>query len=312
MRRSVQMLTGILAAMTLGVLALGGSAWALPSGPFATASTPLSAPQGGTVTFSGTVPLDSRCPAGAAVQLTSTSASGGTNLFPSGLGPQVNRNTSGAFTVTYVIPASTPVGSYTVGLRCDGTTVGATEIVNVTAGSHVAPSIKVTPTSALPGATVTITGVAPTTGTVFCPSGDTTQLTSTAALFPPDGVGPQLQRSASGAFQATYVIPSTTSPGTYTVGVRCAGANLVTKTTLQVSAPATSTTAAPSTTTPATTSLTTAPAAAAPTTASSASTTVPGSTHGKKSHSPLRWVALGLLVVVFLGAVVLVIAKRDR
>ena len=86
-------------------------------------------------------------------------------------------------------------------------------------------AMTVSPSSIAPGGTVTISGSVPVTGAASCPAGDPAQLTSIADLFPPDGFGPQAPRDATGAFRTGYTVPPTTKPGTYTIVVRCGGAN---------------------------------------------------------------------------------------
>jgi hypothetical protein len=93
------------------------------------------------------------------------------------------------------------------------------------------PSITVSPSTAAPGATVTFSGNIPAAGD--CPPGSA-GLTSTAALFPPDGFGPPAPSDADGNFQVTYTIPAATAPGTYTIGMRCGGGNVGVSTSLQV------------------------------------------------------------------------------
>lgn len=99
--------------------------------------------------------------------------------------------------------------------------------------SSAGASISVSPSSTPAGGTVSFSGVVPTSGTPSCEPGDAT-LTSDAALFPPDGFGPQAPRDASGAFQVNFHVPATTPAGTYSVGVRCGGANVGVSTSLTV------------------------------------------------------------------------------
>jgi hypothetical protein len=51
-------------------------------------------------------------------------------------------------------------------------------------------------------------------------------VTSEAALFPPDGFGPTATRDSDGSFAIDYTVPASTTPGTYTVGLRCGGGNV--------------------------------------------------------------------------------------
>ena len=303
----------IVAVLALVVWALGApaspaSAWSMIT------PTSLSAPQGATITISGFVMASSTCPPGALVQLTSTPAPGGTDLFPGGLGPQVPLDTSGSFKATFVIPASTPVGAYTIGFRCGGT-VGTTQTLTVTAGSQVKPSISVSPTSAQPGTSVTISGVLPTTGALSCPSSDATQLTSTASLFPPDGFGPMVSRDTSGKFHTSYAIPSTATPRTYSIGMRCGGGNVGVAASLQVTAVASTTTTTPaSSKTTISTALTTTTTAVSTTTVPATTTpsSRPASAKSKSTGGELRWVALGALVLVALAGAAHYLVRHRR
>jgi hypothetical protein len=106
------------------------------------------------------------------------------------------------------------------------------------APAQTGASVTVSPASTPAGGTVMFSGVVPASGTPSCAPGDAT-LTSDAALFPPDGFGPQAPRDATGAFQVDFQVPASTAPGTYSVGVRCGGGNVGVSTSLTVtSAPA--------------------------------------------------------------------------
>jgi hypothetical protein len=92
--------------------------------------SPTTEAAGASASIAGGVPITA-CPAGETAQLTSTA-----DLFPpDGFGPQVTRDASGNFTTSYTIPASTPPGDYSIGLRCGGGNVGVTTTLHVTAGS---------------------------------------------------------------------------------------------------------------------------------------------------------------------------------
>ena len=301
--------------MAVIVLALGapvGAAAAAASAGSLVAATSLSAPQGGTVTIAGNVSPSGTCTPGSTVQLTTTPTSGTANLFPDGLGPQLTTDASGNFHTSLVIPATAPVGSYTLGIRCGTANVATNEILTVTA--HTPPSITVSPGSIQAGNAITVTGVVPTTGASSCPSGDAVVLTSTAALFPPSGSGPQAGRDGTGNFHTSYTVPAATAAGSYSIGVRCGGGNVGVTATLQVTASATTTTTTvPATTTTVAPAPTTTVASGTTTTVSPVptTTTVP-SAHGKttsKTHS-LRWVALGVLVLVLLIALVVYFVQR--
>jgi len=112
---------------------LPGSAF--PAGSSITVS-PASVPAGGTVSFSGVVPTSGTpsCAPGPAT-LTDSSA-----LFPpAGFGPQAARNAIGRFHVTFHVSASTPPGTYSVGIRCGGGNVGVAASLTVTRARPAAP-----------------------------------------------------------------------------------------------------------------------------------------------------------------------------
>src|SRR5688500_6683672 len=81
-----------------------------------------------------------------------------------------------------------------------------------TAGAQGA-TIDVSPPAVAAGGSVTVSGLVPTTGDNSCPEADVATLTSDAALFAPDGFGPDLARDAAGAFQLTYVVDPATVAG---------------------------------------------------------------------------------------------------
>ena len=84
-------------------------------------------------------------------------------------------------------------------------------------------SISVSPSTVPAGGTVHISGSIPVKK---CPASDSATVTSEAALFPPDGFGPSAARDANGQFALDYAVPTSTPPGTYTVGLRCGGGNV--------------------------------------------------------------------------------------
>ncbi|HKT00729.1 MAG TPA: hypothetical protein VJT31_14460 [Rugosimonospora sp.] len=94
--------------------------------------------------------------------------------------------------------------------------------------------LSVRPQSVRPGGRILITGFIPTSGAQSCLAGDAAIPTSTAALFPPDGFGPPAPRSNTGRFEIRYVVPTSTPPGTYRIGVRCGGGNVGVSATLRV------------------------------------------------------------------------------
>jgi hypothetical protein len=118
----------------LGVAAVGGLlAVVLLASPAAAAAgtitvSPSVVSVGDAVTISGLVST-AACPISDGVTITST-----TGLFPqAGFGPTASRNASGAFSVTYTVPLSTPPGTYLVGLRCGGGNVGVEAKLQVVA-----------------------------------------------------------------------------------------------------------------------------------------------------------------------------------
>ncbi|WP_412734673.1 hypothetical protein [Krasilnikovia sp. MM14-A1259] len=94
------------------------------------------------------------------------------------------------------------------------------------AAAQVQAEVSVHPDTIHPGGHVVITGVVPAGGPQSCPAGNAAVPTSTAALFPPDGFGPEAPRNHSGHFSIAYVVPASTPPGTYVIGVRCGGGNV--------------------------------------------------------------------------------------
>jgi hypothetical protein len=94
-------------------------------------------------------------------------------------------------------------------------------------------SINVSPTTVPPGGVVHISGSVPVKN---CPASDAATITATAALFPPDGFGPNADRDSNGDFAVDYTVPVSTPPGTYDVGVRCGGGNVGVAAALTVSA----------------------------------------------------------------------------
>ena len=84
-------------------------------------------------------------------------------------------------------------------------------------------SISVSPSVVSAGGTVHISGSVPVNE---CPASDSATVTSEAALFPPDGFGPSAARDSNGQFELDYTVPTSTAPGTYSVGLRCGGANV--------------------------------------------------------------------------------------
>ncbi len=123
----------VLAALALTGVALDAAPAAAAAGSVTVA--PAAVPAGGTVTISGSVD-PAQCPASDGVTLTSTAA-----FFPpDGFGPVAARTASGAFSVSHTVPASTPPGSYSIGLRCGGGNVGVSATLRVSAQVSQVPS----------------------------------------------------------------------------------------------------------------------------------------------------------------------------
>ena len=90
--------------------------------------SPSTVSAGSTVHISGSIPVN-KCPASDGATVTGEAA-----LFPpDGFGPTANRDSGGAFAVDYVVPTSTPAGTYSVGLRCGGGNVGVSASLTVAA-----------------------------------------------------------------------------------------------------------------------------------------------------------------------------------
>jgi len=134
----------------------------------------------------------------------------------------------------------------------------------------------------------------PVSGTRSCAAGDPVELTSTAALFPPDGFGLQVARDAAGNFHTTYTIPTATPPGTYSIGLRCGGGNVGVSVPLQVTQPSTTTSAAGTSSVP------------------TATTNAPPLGRQHKSSSSTGWILLGALVVLIAVGVAVFFFRRGR
>ncbi|HEX3424929.1 MAG TPA: hypothetical protein VHT30_02280 [Acidimicrobiales bacterium] len=312
----------VAALASLGATLLGSGAWAASPGP----SNTVSAPQGGSFSVSAIVPPSLTCAGGTPVRITSAPVSGTANLFPNGLGPQVPRDANGNFSATITIPLTTPVGSYTIGVACNGTQEEVLETLMVTAATTTTTgrtsttqttqtlSLRVTPTSSALGQSVTFSGSAPTAGNGVCPAGDTTQLVANASLFPPSGIGPQFSRDANGNFNVVYKIPAAATPAIYTVGIRCGGGTLSATVMLKVM-PATTTTSSTSSTT------STLPSTSSTTLVSFPSTSGPSPTffaipttiaNASSSHSGTIGTAALIALVLVILAGLLAVARRRQ
>lgn len=92
--------------------------------------------------------------------------------------------------------------------------------------SAAGSTITVSPSTVPAGASTTISGSIPTTGTASCPADEPVTFTSSQALFPQGGFGPTATRSTTGSFTVTYVVPRSTPAGTYAIGMRCGGGDV--------------------------------------------------------------------------------------
>jgi hypothetical protein len=130
---------------------------------------PSSASPGDFITISGNVPTDG-CPSSDAAQLTSTA-----ELFPpDGFGPPATRAPTGDFSTQYAIPASTPPGDYSIGVRCGGGNVGISAVLHVVEATTTTAS---TTTTTKP----TTTSASTTTSTTTMASASSAPPSSSAA-----------------------------------------------------------------------------------------------------------------------------------
>jgi hypothetical protein len=97
------------------------------------------------------------------------------------------------------------------------------------------PSVSVSPSTVSAGGTVHISGSIPVQG---CPASDGATVTGLDVLFPPDGFGPTATRDSNGDFALDYTVPTSTPADTYSVGIRCGGANVGVAASLTVTSPA--------------------------------------------------------------------------
>jgi hypothetical protein len=101
--------------------------------------SPSTAAQGDTVTISGHVP-PSPGECSELVRLTDA------ELFPpDGFGPQVPLDAKGGFVTIYTIPADTPPGTYSIGMRCGGGNVGVSATLQVTQAAAPAAPVPAQP-----------------------------------------------------------------------------------------------------------------------------------------------------------------------
>jgi hypothetical protein len=117
----------VAAMATIAVVVLaGGPAFANQNANGSISVSPPVVASGGTVHVSGSVSVQG-CPQSDSAIVTGIDA-----LFPpDGFGPSVDRDADGAFATDYTVPASTPSGTYQIGLRCGGGDVGVTASLTV-------------------------------------------------------------------------------------------------------------------------------------------------------------------------------------
>ena len=153
-RRSLSRAVG---AALIGIVVLVvpvGPAWAAAS----ITVEPSTASPGDTITISGNVPTDG-CPSSDAAQLTSTA-----DLFPpDGFGPPATRAPTGDFSTDYAINASTPLGDYSIGVRCGGGNVGVSTVLHVVAAATTTMPTSTTTSTTTRSSTTTSTSTTTTT-----------------------------------------------------------------------------------------------------------------------------------------------------
>jgi hypothetical protein len=133
---------------------------------------------------------------------------GGTLGLP--LKAPMNLTQNGVFTVTVNLPASISPGTYTPPLTCDDGTMRSSTLTVITVPP---PTVTVRPSTAIPGATVTVTA---TCGTGL---GTISATLDSSSLGPPGQI--QMQQSNPGQFFATLNLPTSVSPGEYPLSVVC-------------------------------------------------------------------------------------------
>jgi hypothetical protein len=119
-----RLLIGVAAAVLAAVL-VAAPAYAAKKASISVSPSTVSA--GGTVHVSGSIPVKG-CPASDGATVVGQAA-----LFPpDGFGPTTKRDANGDLALDYTVPASTPAGTYDVGLRCGGANVGVAASLTVT------------------------------------------------------------------------------------------------------------------------------------------------------------------------------------
>jgi len=176
-----------------------------------------------------------------------------------------------------------------------------------TPASAQAASVEVSPSSVAAGGTVQISGTLSGDAAASCSEGVT--LTSDAALFPPDGFGPQVSVAANGRFETDYTVPESTTAASYSIGLRCGGGNLGVSASLEVTGAGSATTAS-NTTAPTAVTSTGAAGTTTPATASATSTTTTDSGDGGGDNTP--WIIVGVIAVLAVLAVGAALTWRRR
>ena len=188
------------AILTLaGAASLAASAVpAFAQGPTVDVS-PSTAPPGASVTF--TVACDHTTAIHAWLL-------GGTLGLP--LKIPMNLVQNGVFSVTVTLPQSISPGTYSPPLTCSDGTMRSSTLTVVTVPP---PTVTVRPSIATPGATVTVTATCGTGLGTISATLDASSLGLSAQI--------QMQQSRPGQFVAPLNVPTSTSPGEYSLSVVC-------------------------------------------------------------------------------------------
>jgi hypothetical protein len=174
-RRSVSRVVGSVLVVIVVLLATATTASASAN----ISVDPTTASPGDSVTIAGNVPTDG-CPADDAAQLTSTA-----ELFPpDGFGPPAGRDASGNFSIQYAVPASTQVGTYSIGVRCGGGNVGISAELEIVAApvTTTITTAKATTTTTAPKTTTTTSTTTTTVASTLSSSSASASKSSSSAL----------------------------------------------------------------------------------------------------------------------------------
>src|SRR5829696_6455549 len=192
-------------------------------------------------------------------------------------------------TTAPVYTTAKPSGTFSVNLRCGGSTVGAGTVVVQEAHT----TLQVSPRSVVAGDSVTVSGSLPPAPGSDCATGVT--LLSRAFVGTQEFAGvPAIVAAvkADGSFTVTTRIPSSKAAGTYTISGRCGGGNIGASAALVVrAAPAPTTKPAPAPPAPSVTQ------PQAPTPTATAAPTPVATVSRPASQLGSRWVIPGLAAV---------------